>query len=198
MAPVAATVAPMSLPSLALRSTWVLGLSFPRMMDWEEARTLAEVVGENQLDGRLVYVYNHSFAPALAVFTPITVERGHWVEVQPRPDPSDWVSAGVKAYVMPLPPGDAMLRELEQDGLLTIHGGSEKSSVMTLTRAGDLESVASLVSGIMEQESLRPPSTRSSISSSMSISGRRDFLPGPGDSAAHPSRLQATSPGPVG
>jgi hypothetical protein len=132
-----ATLAPMSLPAIVLRPTWALGLRFPRMLDWEEARSLADVIREEGLDNRLTYVYNHSFGPALAVFTPLTLEKGHWVEVQPRPDPADWVSAGEKTYVMPVPPEDPVLRGLEEAGLLHIHGGTERSAVLTLSRPAD-------------------------------------------------------------
>lgn len=149
-----ATLAPMSLPAVALRPAWALGLRYPRMMEWDEARKLATVLAENGLENRLTYVYNHSFGPALAVFTPITLEKGHWVEVQPRPDPVNWVSAGEKAYVMPVPPGDIVLRRLEESGLLRIHGGTEKSSVLTLPGPGELEPAALAVSGIVTEESL--------------------------------------------
>jgi len=109
------------------------------MMEWDEARALAGVIREEGLEDRLTYVYNHSFGPALAAFTPLTLEKGHWVEVQPRPDPADWVSAGEKTYVMPVPPGDPVLRALEEAGLVTIHGGTRRSAVLTLPRAADPE-----------------------------------------------------------
>jgi hypothetical protein len=129
----------MSLPAVALRPAWAMGLRFPRMMEWDEARALAGIIREEGLQNRLTYVYNHSFGPSLAVFTPLTVEKGHWVEVQPRPDPADWVSAGEKSYVMPVPPEDRFLRSLEEAGLLKIHGGTRKSSVLTLPRAAHPE-----------------------------------------------------------
>jgi hypothetical protein len=134
-----ATVAPMSLPAVALRPAWAIGLRYPRMMEWDEARSLAGVIREEGLEDRLTYVYNHSFGPALAVFTPLTLEKGHWVEVQPRPDPVDWVSAREKTYVMPVPPEDRFVRALEDAGLLEIHGGTGRSSVLTLARAADPE-----------------------------------------------------------
>jgi hypothetical protein len=127
---------------VALRPAWAMGLRYPRMMEWDEARALAGIIREEGLQDRLTYVYNHSFGPSLAVFTPLTLEKGHWVEVQPRPDPADWVSAGEKSYVMPVPPEDPFLHVLEAAGLLEIHGGTTKSSVLTLPRAADPEAPA--------------------------------------------------------
>jgi hypothetical protein len=148
-----ATAAPMSLPGLALRSTWAMGLRFPRMMEWDVARTLAGIIREEGLEDRLTYVYNHSFGPALAVFTPLTLEKGHWVEVQPRPDPVDWISAGEKTYVMPVPPADPVLRALEEAGLLRIHGGTPRSAVLTLPRAADTEALGFPLSRLVAEES---------------------------------------------
>jgi len=150
---VLATVAPMSLPALALRTSWAMGLRYPRMMEWDEARALAGIIREEGLEDRLTYVYNHSFGPALAVFTPLTLEKGHWVEVQPRPDPVDWVSAGEKTYVMPVPPTDPVLLALEEAGMVTIYGGTGRSAVLTLPRAGDPRSLGFPLSETVAEES---------------------------------------------
>jgi len=142
---VVAQVFPLSIPGFLPELSWTMGLRFPRMLDWREARSLATILYQQKLDNRLIYVYNHSFAPALAVWSPLTFERGHWVEVQPRPDPADQLSAGVKAYVMPLPREDATLQLFEREGLLTAHGGTERSCVLTLTHHGNLRLVARLL-----------------------------------------------------
>jgi hypothetical protein len=141
-----AALVPLSLPGWLPEVLWVAGVRYPRMLEWEEARGLAEILHRDQLDRRLVYVYNHSFSPALAAYHPMSFERGHWVEVQPRPNPANQLSAGIKAYVMPVPPDDVTLRTFERESLLVIHGGTTKSSVVTLPRPGDLARVAMLIS----------------------------------------------------
>lgn len=151
---VVSILAPLSLPAAALRTTWVMGLRFPRHLEWNEARSLAAILSEEGLDDRLIHVYLKSFGPALAVFTPITLEKGHWVEVQPRPDPAGWISAGEKAYVMPMPPDDPAILELENKGWLKVHGGTRKNSVVTLPRAGALEPAALLAARVVADESL--------------------------------------------
>ena len=70
---------------------------------------------------------------------PIQLEKGHWVEVQPRHDPADDLSAGVKAYVLPLPADDVDLDELQRRGWLSVHGGAVGSTVVTLTSPPQLE-----------------------------------------------------------
>ena len=59
------------------------------------------MIAQNHLGGKLISVYEHSFGPAIAVFTPVTVEKGHWVEVQPLHDPADDLPAEAKVYVIP-------------------------------------------------------------------------------------------------
>ncbi|HEX2121782.1 MAG TPA: hypothetical protein VHL59_09080 [Thermoanaerobaculia bacterium] len=142
---VIATVFPLSISGFLPEVTWAAGLRYPRMIEWDEAKRLADIVHRQRLDRRLVYVYNHSFAPALAVYHPMTFERGHWVEVQPRPNPANQLSAGIKTYVMPVPPDDPVLRGYERAGLLKVHGGTSKSSVVTLTRPGELRTVAAMI-----------------------------------------------------
>jgi len=142
---IVAQLFPLSIPGFVPELGWLIGLRFPRMLEWDEAKRLAAILHRQQLDTRLIYVYNHSFAPALAVWVPLTFERGHWVEVQPCPDPADQLSAGVKVYVMPLPPGDGMLQRFELEGFVSVHGGTEHSCVLTLTHPGNLPLVARLI-----------------------------------------------------
>ena len=96
-----AQIFPLSIPGFLPEVFWAAGVRYPRHMEWAEAKRLAEIVHRAQLDRRLVYVYNHSFAPSLAVWHPMTFERGHWVEVMPRPNPANRLSAGIKTYVLP-------------------------------------------------------------------------------------------------
>lgn len=147
-----ATVFPLGLPSLALEATWALGLRFPRFLDWSDARTIAGVIERAGLADRLVSVYAPSYGPALAVYAPIKLERGHWVEVQPRPDPVDRLSAAEKVYVVPVPPEDPVLLDLAKRGLVEVHGGSGLESVITLPARGRLESVAPLAAEIASRE----------------------------------------------
>jgi hypothetical protein len=149
-----ATLFPLSIPGFLPEATWAVGLRYPRMIEWEEAKRLAAIIQRDGLDRRLVYVYNHSFSPALAVYAPMSFERGHWVEVQPRPNPANGLSAGIKTYVLPVPPDDPVLRMYEGEGLLKVHGGTSKSSVLTLTRPGDLPRVAKIVAETASRDAL--------------------------------------------
>lgn len=147
-----ATLFPLTLPSLALEATWALGPRFPRFLDWSDARTIAGIIERAGLSQRLVSVYAPSFGPALAVYVPIKLEKGHWVEVQPRPDPAERLSAGEKVYVIPVPPQDPILLDLARRGLVEVHGGSPLESVITLPARGPLESVAPLAAQIASRE----------------------------------------------
>ena len=53
----------------------------------------------------------------------MTFERGHWVEVQPRPNPANDLPAGGKTYVMPLAPDDLLLARLVAECLPPEAGG---------------------------------------------------------------------------
>jgi hypothetical protein len=147
-----AQIFPLSIPGFVPEVLWATGMKYPRHMEWREAKRLAEVIHANALDRQLVYVYNHSFAPSLAAYYPMTFERGHWVEVQPRPNPANKISAGVKTYVLPLPWNDPLLVQYAQYGLVKIHGGTSKSAVITLGNRGELKAIASLVSRTIPRE----------------------------------------------
>jgi hypothetical protein len=128
-----ATLFPLGVPSLAGEISWDLGYRSPRMLNWRRARVLAETIERNHLQSRLIDVYENSLGSAIAVFAPVKVERGHWVEVRPIHDPADALSAGVKVYVVPLSPRDSWLQELAREGLIENYGGTGESAVITLT-----------------------------------------------------------------
>ena len=132
-----ATFFPLGIPSLVAEASWDAGLKFPLAEDWNDARDAAAVVERNHLNGRLLSVYETSFAPAIAVFTPVVLYRGHWVEVQPIHDPADDISAGAQTYVVPLAPDDSILISLSQLGLVRVYGGNSDLAVIDLPKAAD-------------------------------------------------------------
>jgi hypothetical protein len=89
-----ATIFPLGIPSLLAEGAWDAGLHYPRLLDWNESRALAEVIARNHLNDRLLWVYETSVGPSIAVFTPVVLFRGHWVEVQPRHDPAGASGSG--------------------------------------------------------------------------------------------------------
>jgi len=149
---IVATVYPFSIPSLGLEVGWNLGLDFPRQLDWKQMRTLAGIIERDKLNDRLVATYFHGLGNALAVYTPVRIYAGHWVEVQPRVYSAREISAARKAYVVPMPPEDPVLRDLASRGLVRIHGGTARMSVVTMGRQGGLEEAASLAAQIVSQE----------------------------------------------
>jgi hypothetical protein len=145
-----ATIFPLGIPSLLAETTWDAGLRFPRPLDWQRASAIAQVISENRLNDRLLAVYQNSFGPAIAVFTPVTLQRGHWVEVQPKVDPALDLSAGSKVYVVPLAPDDPVLRAMEKRGLVRVWGGTADTAVVTLVTRADPATVGPMVMQILE------------------------------------------------
>ena len=145
-----ATIFPLGIPSLLADITWDVGIKFPRPLDWERAKAIADVISSNHLNDRLAAVYQNSFGPSIAVFTPMTLQRGHWVEVQPKVDPALDLSAGVKVYVVPLAPEDPVLRTMEEQKLVKVWGGTSDTAVVTLEERGDPEALRSMVVQILE------------------------------------------------
>lgn len=125
-----ATVFPFGAPALGAEAMWLMA-RFPRMLDWSELRRAAAALPPEVDGGKLVHGYAVYVVSGLAVWRDIEGERGHWVEVQPRPDPASDVSAGAKVYVLALPPDDEHLRALEQRGWLELHGGGAWTSVLS-------------------------------------------------------------------
>jgi hypothetical protein len=146
-----ATLFPLGIPSLLAEFTWDVGLKFPRPLDWERASAIADVIAHNHLNDRLAAVYQNSFGPSIAVFTPLVLQRGHWVEVQPRIDPALELSAGVKLYVVPLAPDDPVLRMMESRGLIRVWGGTPDTAVVTLLERGDPGALRPMVLQILEE-----------------------------------------------
>ncbi len=147
-----ATLFPLTLPALAFEAMWVFGPHSPRMLDWKEREQLAGVIARAGLQNRLINTWNATQCISLAVFVPVTFQRGHWVEVQPRKDPAGALSAGVKAYALPVPPDNAVLRELARAGFITIHGGTALNSIVTLTQPAPVASAAQVLARIGSQE----------------------------------------------
>ncbi len=148
-----AMVWPLSLPSLPIELAWATGHRFPLELNWSEAKVLAEVLREAGLENRILSSYYASLACAVAVYTPIAQVGGHWGEVQPRVDPAEKISAGDLVYLLPLPPGDDVLVQYRIYGLVRIHGGSNQTSVVTLTHPGLLNTVPPLTAEVLNTES---------------------------------------------
>lgn len=136
------TLFPLTLPALAFEVMWNFGPRSPRMLDWNERKQLAEVIGRAGLNHRLVNVWNPIQCISMAVFVPMTFEGGHWVEVQPKVYAARQLSAGVKVYAFPVPPDDPVLRDFADRGLLIIHGGTWLNSIVTLNGPAPLVTAA--------------------------------------------------------
>lgn len=149
-----ATVFPLSIPSFPVELLWASGRGFPRELDWKEAKILAGIVRDERLDKRLLWSYYPSLGCAVAVYTPVAQEGGHWNEVRPRVNPAAEMSAGEKVYLLPMPPGDDILVQYRIYGLIRIHGGTAQTSVVTLTQPGRLDLAAPLAAEVLRREAL--------------------------------------------
>ena len=149
---VVATVFPLSIPSLPIELAWATGHGFPRELDWNEARTLAGVMDEAALGDRIVHSYYDSLSGAMAVYSPLSQEYGHWGEVRPAVNPAGEISAGEKLYVLPLPQEDPVLRQFADKDWITIHGGSARTSLATLPAAARTEDVLPVIAGMIRDE----------------------------------------------
>ncbi len=148
-----ATVFPLSIPSLPVEVAWATGHGFPRELDWNEARALAQVLEQAGLADRIVNSYYDSLSAAMAVYTPLRQEFGHWGEVRPPVNPARDIPAAEKVYVLPLAPDDEVLRRLEQAGWAAVHGGSAQTAIVTLAAPAPLEEAAAVAAGILSEES---------------------------------------------
>ncbi|MBY0274999.1 hypothetical protein K2Z84_06645, partial [Candidatus Binatia bacterium] len=133
-----ATLFPLGPPALGAEALWLVA-RFPRMLDWHELRRVAAALPSEVDHGRIVQGYAVYVPSGLAVWRKIEGERGHWVEVQPQPDPAFDIPAGDKVYVLALPPDDDALHALASRGWLQIHGGGEWMTVLTLASAPPLD-----------------------------------------------------------
>ena len=77
------------------------------------------------------------------------LRKGHWVEVQPRHDPGDDLSAGAQTYVVPLATDDPVLLSMSRAGLVQIYGGTSDSAVIDLLKPADRKTIAPVVSQIL-------------------------------------------------
>ena len=148
-----ATIFPLGVPSLLAEASWDAGLHFPLLEDWDQARGLARIIETHHLNNRLLAVYSSSFGPAIAVFTPVVLRKGHWVEVQPRHDLGDDLSASAQTYVVPLAPDDPVLLSMSQAGLVRIYGGTQDSAVIDLLKPADPQMIAPVLSQILGDSS---------------------------------------------
>ncbi len=144
-----ATVFPLGVPSLIAEASWDAGLHFPLLEDWDQARELARVIDDHHLNNRLLAMYSSSAGPSIAVFTQVVLRKGHWVEVQPRHDPGDDLSAGAQTYVVPLATDDPVLSSMSRAGLVQVYGGTSDSAVIDLLKPADRKTIAPVVSQIL-------------------------------------------------
>ncbi|MCW5979089.1 MAG: hypothetical protein KIT09_13495 [Bryobacteraceae bacterium] len=148
-----ATIYPLSIPTLPLEAAWAAGHRFPRELDWNEARALAEIVRRDHLSERIVFSYYDSLSGAMAVYEPrLRQQFGHWGEVRPKVDPAREISAGAKLYVLPLPPDDPTLNRFADAGWIRVHGGSALTSIATLPAPAPLEAVAAPLAEVISEE----------------------------------------------
>jgi len=155
-----ATLCPFGMPALAAEAAWAVGVRFPRALNWKDAETLADAIAHHdparqpnrQLVRQLVADYQPALCPAIAVYAPIACEKGHWVEVQPRVDPADALSAASKVYVLPLEAGDSALEAMARRGWLRTWGGVADSTVVTLATRAPLDAASAAAGQIVAPE----------------------------------------------
>ncbi len=141
-----ATLCPFGVPALAAEISWAAGVRYPRAINWTRAKALAGVIRDNGLDGKLVADYQPMLCPTIAVYAPITCEKGHWVEVQPPVDPADDLSATDMVYVLPLESGDPALESMARDRWVRAAGSVDDATVLTLSGRAPLAE-ASIAAG---------------------------------------------------
>ncbi|MFC1660724.1 hypothetical protein ACFL3S_04540 [Gemmatimonadota bacterium] len=147
-----ATLYPFAIPSLAVEAAWAGGRGFPRELDWTEAEALARAVEEAGLQDRVFDPYYDSMCGAMSVFVPVSQQGGHWGEVRPPTDPADTISTGTRVFMLPLPPDDTFLTELEGLGLVRSHGGGQTTSIVTLPAPGNPDDVRLLAAETIRRE----------------------------------------------
>jgi hypothetical protein len=174
---------------------WAAGQGFPRELDWREAEALARAVDESGLQDRIFFPYYDSMCGGMSVFVPVRQRGGHWGEVRPAVDPADAISTGAFVHMLPLPPDDSLLVEVERRGLATSHGGGRETVLVTLPVPGDREEVNPLVADVIASESgwliehavpnLFPPATQ--VFNVAAIRDRRELM---AVQKAHVGRIQ--------
>lgn len=147
-----ATLLPFGMPALAAEAAWAAGIRYPQAINWQSSDELASAIERNHLSGQLVADYQPALCPAIAVYAPIVCEKGHWVEVQPRVDPADALSAARKVYVLALAADDPALAAMARRGWLRPWGGASDSTVVTLAARAPLDGAAAAAGQIVADE----------------------------------------------
>jgi hypothetical protein len=147
-----ATVYPLSIPSLPVELAWATGQGFPRELAWDEARELAQVMDGAGVGDRIVNSYYDSLSAAMAVYSPLKQEFGHWGEVRPKVNPARDISAGERLYILPLPPDDEILRRFRAEGWIEIHGGSQRTTLATLPSSDSPRVVLPAAAKVIQKE----------------------------------------------
>ncbi len=147
-----ATLCPLGIPSLLPEAAWVWGLRFPRAVNWKRAQVLANAVEHSGHAGDPVSDYAPALCPALAVYASVHCEKGHWIEVAPRFDPADKLSAKDKIYVLPLAGNDPVLAVMEKRRWVTTYGGTGDSAVAALETAPTLDEARNVLTPLIGTE----------------------------------------------
>jgi hypothetical protein len=149
---VLATVLPFGLPALAGEIAWEAGNHYPCAINWSRARTLVRSVERAGFGHQLIADYSPELCPALAVYAPISCEKGHWVEVQPLVDPADDVRAASKVYILPLGSNDQVVMAMRLRGWIAAHGGDRDTLIVTLVRRPPIGDAAAAASATISAE----------------------------------------------
>jgi hypothetical protein len=153
-----ATALPFGLPSLAGEAAWTAGNHYPLAVDWKDARSIAGTIDRAGLTHTLIADYSPPLCPAIAVYADISCEKGDWIEVQPRTDPADSITAAQKTYVLPIALGDPMLVSLQSSGWIATYPIANtstfvpESSLVRLVRAPSIAQAAVFSSASIAME----------------------------------------------
>lgn len=153
-----ATFLPFGLPSLSGEIAWAGGNHYPLAVDWSSARLIAGSIDHAGLARTLITDYSPALCPAIAVYADVSCEKGGWIEVQPRSDPAEGLSAANKTYSIPLAPANRMLASLKSLGWINVYNSgavpasSTNSSVVRLIRSPSIPETAALASATITAE----------------------------------------------
>ena len=145
-----ATVFPLGIPSLIAEASWDAGLHFPLLRGLGSG---ARIGSRNRRPSpeqpTARDVLHHRSGRESPSSLRCVLRKGHWVEVQPRHDPGDDLSAAAQTYVVPLAPDDHVLLWMSQAGLVRIYGGTSDCAVIDLLKPADPKTIAPVVSQIL-------------------------------------------------
>jgi hypothetical protein len=88
----------------------------------------------------------------MAIYTDLRQEYGHWGEVRPARNPAEEIPVGERVFLIPVPPRDPKMEELEEAGLLRCYGGSPFTSIVMLESARPPEEISPTVANILHEE----------------------------------------------